>query len=99
VSRALAKCQVLYLNGNQIGDAGVKSLADACAIGALPQCRELLLSGNQIGDAGIIALAQAIKPVSEGGSGAMASLQMIYVHNAEHPRLKAACEARGIMRI
>jgi Ran GTPase-activating protein (RanGAP) involved in mRNA processing and transport len=75
---ALAMCKELDLNGNQIGDAGVESLADACAIGALSQCTELDLSVNQIGDAGIAALARPIKPVSEGGSGAMANLKELY---------------------
>ena len=80
--------QVLYLHANQIGDAGVTALAEACACGALPQCRQLWMQMNQIGDAGIIALAQAIKPVSEGGSGAMAQLQVSWRLTALVPCLE-----------
>ena len=97
---ALAKCTRLKIWGNQIGDAGCTALADACARGALPQCTVLRLSRNQIGDAGITALAQAIKPVSEGRSEALPSLEKLYLDDGprgtEHPALKAACMARGI---
>ena len=86
--------QALYISRNQIGDAGVTALAEACARGALSQCTELSLWGNQIGDAGITALADAC------GSGAMASLMTLFVNGGplgtEHPALKAVCEARGI---
>ena len=62
--------QRLYLGNNQIGNDGMRSLADALAKGALPQLQKLFLSNNQIGDEGMAALADAIKPVSAGGSGA-----------------------------
>ena len=90
--------QTLSFSYNQIGDAGATALAEACACGALPQCRELGLSRNQIGDAGITALAQAIKPASEGGMGALASLKQLWVGNEHmgHPGLVAACQPRGI---
>jgi len=39
--------------------------------GALAQCQNLQLGGNLIGDVGMAAFAQAIKPASEGGSGAL----------------------------
>ena len=100
-SGALARCQALCLNGNQIGDPGLASLADACARGALAQCQELDLSENQIGDVGLTAFAQAIKPVSEGGRGALATLKELVMDNGplgtDHPQLKAACKTRGII--
>ena len=79
-------------------DPGPAPLADACARGALAQCTTRGLGENQIGDAGITVFAQAIKPVSEGGSGAMASLKQIAVDtkHMRHPGLVAACKARGI---
>ena len=80
-SGALAQCQELYLFENQIGDAGVAALADACARGALAQCQELSLDGNLIGDDGMTAFAQAIKPVSEGGSGALSQLKALRLYN------------------
>ena len=61
----------LNLYGNQIGDPGVAALADACARGALASIKQLYLSDNAIGDTGMTAFAEAIKPVSEGGSGAL----------------------------
>ena len=68
--------QLLFLNNNNIGDDGMRSLADAFAKGALPQLQKLILSRNQIGDEGMAALADAIKPVSAGGSGAMANTKV-----------------------
>ena len=50
----------------------------------------LNLSYNKIGDVGLQALADAL------GKGALASLEMLFVDNEEHPALKAACQARGI---
>ena len=63
--------QELSLWGNQIGDAGITALAEACGRGALANCQFLSLERNQIGDVGMTAFAQAIKPLSEGGSGAL----------------------------
>ena len=38
--------QRLYLNGNQIGDAGVLALAGACASGSLAKLTFVGLGGN-----------------------------------------------------
>ena len=62
--------QKLYLQFNQIGDAGVTALAQACAAGALAQCTTLVLGGNKIGDKGIEALSEAL------ATGAMALLEV-----------------------
>lgn len=99
-SGAMAQLTHLYLGLNQIGDVGVSALASACAGGALANCQTLRLGGNQIGDIGMAAFAQAITPVSEGGSGAMA-LKNLYINDnpcsdAAKERLKAACKPRGI---
>ena len=59
-SGALASLQDLNLGTNQIGDDGLKALAEACASGALASLKELYLYENQIGDAGISALADAV---------------------------------------
>ena len=48
----MAQLEKLFLNDNQIGDAGLTALANACASGSLAQLTTLGLSGNQIGDAG-----------------------------------------------
>ena len=45
-SGALAKCQNLFLNWNQIGDAGVTALVSACASGALDDLQDLYLNGH-----------------------------------------------------
>ena len=42
----LKKLEELYLNGNQIGDAGVMALAEAAGKGTLPQLKQLGLYGN-----------------------------------------------------
>ena len=57
--------------------------------------QELVLNSNhQIGDAGITALATAV------GNGALASLVDLIVDDGplglDHPKLKAACQSRGI---
>ena len=113
----MCNMQELYLNYNQIGDAGVEALAKAAGGGALASVIDLRLGSNQITEArslmsgsgltrslitdtGVTALANAIKPVSEGGSGAMASLQTLLMDDGplgvDHPKLKAACQKRGI---
>ena len=71
----MCRAQTLHLEINQIGDAGVTALANACAGGGMANVTFLDLSVNQIGDNDMAAFAQAIKPTSEGGSGAMAQLQ------------------------
>ena len=77
---ALASLESINLSLNQIGDAGVTSLASACAKGALPLLKELFLSRNQIGDAGVSALAGAC------ASGALAQLQV-----SSHPTALSPC--------
>ena len=56
--------------------------------------QELNLYGNQIGDAGVTALAEA------AAGGAMASLKELVMDDGalgvDHPKLKAACQKRGI---
>ena len=90
-----------FPKGNFRDNSGAfNDVCTALAKGAFAQLTVFSLSlwGNQIGDAGIIALAQVIKPVSEGGSGAMASLKQIAVDtkHMRHPGLVAACQPRGI---
>jgi len=50
------------------------------------------------GDAGITALAEAIHPTAEKAGGALVSLKTLIMGSGPlgHPRLKAACQARGI---
>ena len=73
----MAQVTDLTLAGNQIGNAGLTSLASACASGALrlAQCTVLELAHNKIGDAGITALASAL------GSGALDHLKNLYLGN------------------
>ena len=68
---ALAQLTTLYLQGNQIGDAGCTTLAEACGRGPLAQLTRLLLDEAKIGDAGCTALAEAC------GRGALAKLTML----------------------
>ena len=70
----MCHAQKLYLYNNDIGDAGIEALAKATINGAMANVTFLDLSVNQIGDNGMAAFAQAIKPTSEGGSGALAQL-------------------------
>ena len=48
VKGALPQLTVLDLSYNQIGDAGVTALANACAMGALAQLGILYLVGNSV---------------------------------------------------
>ena len=41
--------QALYLYKNQIGDAGVMALADACASGSLPKLKYLFVDDGALG--------------------------------------------------
>ena len=97
---AMSNLKELHLNQNQIGDLGMSSLSEALAKGALANLTLLTLRQNQIGDAGLSALAKAIITPNEDGKGAMATLSALYVDDGplgtEHPKLKAACQARGI---
>ena len=91
----MCHAQKLYLYNNDIGDAGIEALAKATINGAMANVTFLDLSVNQIGDNGMAAFAQAIKPTSEGGSGALPALTELYMFE-DAPALKAACEARGV---
>ena len=53
----LVKLEKLFLQYNQIGDAGAAALAEVA--GKLPKLEYLGLNENQIGDAGVAALAEA----------------------------------------
>ena len=98
---ALPRLEQLLLDSNAIGDAGLISLADAVKptpespMGALGSLVQLKLWDNHIGDKGMKAFASAI------ASGALPSLETLVVNDGplgtEHPQLKAACEARGIL--
>ena len=96
------RCAARSTSSNNIGDAGMVAFAHAlkpnrmCPTGALSNLAELQLGDiNRMGDAGVTALAGAI------ASGALASLRTLYVPcgplGTEHPKLKAACEARRIV--
>ena len=54
--------QTLYLDGNQIGDAGVTALADACASGSLASITSIYLQENkaiQVGKEAMRDIAKA----------------------------------------
>jgi flagellar hook-length control protein FliK len=91
---ALPQLETLLLSRNEIGDIGISALASACASGALASLKELWLQSNQIGDVGMQALAGAVS------SGALASLKELIADDGplgvDHPKLKAACQSRGI---
>ena len=63
--------QLLNLADNNIGDDGMRSLADAFAKGALKNVLSVDLARNQIGDAGCTALAEAC------ASGALENCQSL----------------------
>ena len=63
--------QIIDLAMNQIGDAGLTTLAKAVESGALASLKKLSLHTNSIGDAGMTALASAL------GNGALASVSFI----------------------
>jgi Ran GTPase-activating protein (RanGAP) involved in mRNA processing and transport len=65
--------QVLRLGGNQIGDAGLTTLAKAVESGALAQLTRLDLDGNSIGATGMSALASAC------ASGALDNLTILQI--------------------
>ena len=67
----LKKLERLNLGSNQIGDAGVKALAEAAGKGTLPQLKNLYLDRNQIGDAGVTALVEA------AGKGSLPQLELL----------------------
>ena len=81
--------QTLNLLRNQIGDAGVTALADACASGALPALKELYLHENKIADTGMIALADAV------GRGALPALQTLFM-DSPSAELTSYCASKSI---
>ena len=90
---SLGALEVLSLGGNKIGDAGMAEFSHAISSRSLGALTHLnLLQGNQISDAGVKDLSRAIS------SGSLVSLRELGVDSfwAEHPQLKAACEARSI---
>ena len=78
----MCNMQVLALNRNQIGDAGLSALAEAVGKGALPALRMLALNGNKIGDVGLTALADAC------ASGALDHLMVCWRPTALSPCLE-----------
>lgn len=91
---SLPQLTVLQLANNQIGDVGLTALANACAKGALAKLEILDLQLNPIGDVGLTAFADAC------AKGSSPSLKELWIHDGplgvDHPKLKAACEERGI---
>ena len=71
--------QGLQLGGNQIGDAGLTTLAKAVESGALASLEVLFLENNQIRDAGLSALAEAV------GKGALDQLEVCWRPTALPP--------------
>ena len=94
-SGALPKLEELSLFSNSIGDVGMSALADALGKGALASLRELALGRNAIGDVGLQSLAHAITPVSEGGSGALPALQILFI-DSPSAELTAYCASKSI---
>ena len=76
----MCNTQVLYLNGNQIGDTSMISLAEALGKGALASLETLSLQLNRIGNDGLTAFAKAIKPTSDNASGALPQLKKLQLY-------------------
>ena len=76
-SGSMANLQMLWLSGNQIGDAGMSAFAGAIASGSLANLEQMSLFENQIGDAGMIEFSRAI------ASGSLASLKKRMVLDVE----------------
>ena len=68
------RLEVLRLDGNAIGDAGVGALA--AALKPAVQLETLILNDNKIGDAGVVALADALT-----GDGGLAPLTIRLENN------------------
>jgi hypothetical protein len=88
---ALPLLEMMFLGVNEIGDDGVKSLADALGKGALPALKELSLRSNQIANPGMISFAEAI---SKGASPALARL-WLQDNQIGDAGLSALAEAMG----
>ena len=52
-SGALKQLEWLYLDGNEVGDAGMSAIAEAVASGAIPRCTRIALDGNPGNDSGV----------------------------------------------
>jgi len=91
----LACLTLLNLRNNKIGDAGVESLAKACAGGAMAQLTYLSIGSNQIGNAGVTALADAC---ARGALAQLTTLHLEYnkIGDAGVEALAKAC-ASGAM--
>jgi Ran GTPase-activating protein (RanGAP) involved in mRNA processing and transport len=57
----LPQLKTLSLKGTQVGNEGVKALADAAKAKGLQELQTLLLDGTLVGDEGLKALADAAK--------------------------------------
>ena len=88
----MPRLKSLELHKNKIGDNGMQALASAFAGGAFRELEVLGLRWNKIGDAGLTAFAAALK------KGALPALSWLWVDRVhmENPRLKAACDQRGV---
>ena len=77
---------------NEIADGSLRALAAALAAGTTPRLRLLWLDRNAFGEKGLDALAAAI------AGGALPALEEVRVGRAlaEHPKMAAACRARGV---
>ena len=70
---ALKALEDLNLHGNNIGDVGVRHVADALARGAAPALEKLFLGHNKIGDEGIRHLGDAL---ARGAAPALETLDI-----------------------
>ena len=86
----MAQLDWLQLSNNEIGDSGVKALADAVSSGALASLEKLSLFQNAIGDEGMSALAKAITP-DKDGMGALDKLTVSWCPTALSPCLETWC--------
>lgn len=78
---------------NEIGDAGVSALADACVKGALTNLLLLNSYNHKIDDIGLTALAQAIT-ADKNDKKALENLKSLSVDNFQHSQLSKACVGR-----
>jgi len=91
---AMGSLRRLNLSCNFIGNAGVKAFASACSCGAFPRLELLnLVRNDQLGDPGASDFATTLED-----SRSLPLLRELLVSNPlpAHPRLNAACRARGI---
>ena len=72
---ALKALEDLNLHGNNIGDVGVRHVADALARGAAPALEKLNLSFNEIGDEGMRHLGDAL---ARGAAPALKGLDLSF---------------------